>query len=221
EVFMPLVSGFGVAASSFKNSRGPQAHASLLARQSIAPFEAPGPDDFHLIESLCELAGKWGEGRREPYDSHGGFIQYGVPRGFKHPQFLHAAVAVDHHQHAQAAMDALATGLFRIVEVADPLDLLAPFVAIPSADVAHGGCGVLAADAWALGVLLNVLRKLCFEAGNLGAQLRAVEGRGWWTLGFRLVLLRCVRGFFRLRGARSYGGLWCFALVAGRRCGGR
>src|SRR5690606_32787685 len=124
----------------------------------------------------------------------------------EHAKLLDGAIALDDDQHAQAAVDALTPGFVGGVEVADVLDLLAPFVPVPGADIAHGRCSVLAAYPRPLGILLTILGQLRFQAGDLCAELRAVENRCGLGLWLWFVLLRFVRRFVWLRCAGRNGG---------------
>src|SRR5690606_11723534 len=180
------------------------------AGKPVAALETPGTDDLDLIELLRQFSSERSKRRCQAHDTQCGIVQHRLARGLDHAQLLDGAVAVDGYQHAQAAVDLLTTCFVRIVEVADALDLLAPLISIPGTDIAHGGGAVLSADPGALGIALDLLSQFGFEAGDLCAQLGAVECRGdfrlrlWWglLLDVGLVALRAASGDDGLRRLR-------------------
>src|SRR5690606_2950897 len=115
---------------------------------------------------------------------------------------------------AQVAVNLLAPGFVGVVEVADALDLLAPFVLVPGAFVFHRRGGAQAVDARAFGVQLLFLGQFRFQAGDVAGQLFGVERRrGHRRFGDRLGFFGFGWGFLRLRRDGGYGSLgWGFLL---------
>ena len=83
-------------------------------RKPVAALETPGADDLHLVELLRQFAGEGRKRRCQSHDAQRGIVQHRLAGGLDHAQLLDGAVAVDGHQHAQAAVDLLAAGLIAL-----------------------------------------------------------------------------------------------------------
>src|SRR3569833_676685 len=170
---------------------------SLAGGEAIAAQELPGARDVQDVRVLAHLHGERRERRGEVDDAHGGIVQYLVTRGVAHFDRDEAAVGPQGDVQHEAAREVLTPRLFRVIEIADALDLLAPRLEIGR--VAEGA-GLRGNDALArpFAVGLEGLIDLGFDARDLFAAHHELRRRG-------LIRLRVALCLFGVNGRRIAG----------------